>query len=227
MRSLLTDMQLSYPFIIAIRAATIVGAVAGLAGCSSGGESPERVGTSADALTAQDEVGALQPEVRIDIDCPATVPASVVPPEGNKLKLVLHVANGTQDYACVGGVFTFQNPEAFLSDGRPRDDARHFFGAAGSPLFMSLRDGSEVDLSKLASATVDATAVPWLLLQTAAVANAADGNPGLFTDVTFVQRMNTVGGVAPVGTCTAGQIVKVPYVADYYFYTTGDGKVCD
>jgi hypothetical protein len=227
MRSLSTGMQPSYPFANILRAATIASAVAGLAGCSSGNESPERPGASADALTSRGETEALQLEHRIEIDCPSTVPASIVPPKGNRLKLALHVASGTQDYACVGGVFTFQNPEAFLSDGRPRDEARHFFGAPGSPLFTSLRDGSEVDLTKLASVTIDATAVPWLLLQTAAVANAADGSPGLFTDVTFVQRMNTVRGVAPVGTCTAGQIVKVPYVANYYFYTTGDGKVCD
>lgn len=226
MRSHSTDMQPSYPFANILAAATIAGAVAGLAGCSSGNESPERAGASADALTSQSETEA-RLERRIEIDCPSTVPASIVPPKGNRLKLALHVASGTQDYACVGGVFTFQNPEAFLSDGRPRDDARHFFGAPGSPLFTSLRDGSEVDLTKLASAAVDATAVPWLLLQTTAVANAADGSPGLFTDVTFVQRMNTLRGVAPVGTCTAGQIVKVPYVADYYFYTTGNGKVCD
>lgn len=51
-------------------------------------------------------------------------------------------------------------------------------------------------------------------------ANPASGN-GAMTDVTYIQRVNTVGGVAPVSVCAASnvgakQIVK--YQADYIFY---------
>jgi hypothetical protein len=161
----------------------------------------------------------------IDIDCPRSVPANLVPPSGNKLKLRLHVVKGTQDYACVNDAFSLQNPEAVLKNGRPADDSHHFFGAPGSPLFVSDRDGSEVDLEKIAASPAAGT-IPWLLLQTVAVADAQNGRPGLFSDVTFVQRLNTQGGNAPPGACNVGEIVKVPYVADYFFYEKGDGATC-
>ncbi|MFE7135471.1 CHRD domain-containing protein [Streptomyces sp. NPDC057638] len=40
---------------------------------------------------------------------------------------------------------------------------------------------------------------------------------GLFATTQELFRLNTVGGVAPNGTCRVGQIVKVPYGADYVF----------
>jgi hypothetical protein len=87
------------------------------------------------------------------------------------------------------------------------------------------RDGSEVDLEKIAASPAAGT-IPWLLLQTVAVADAQNGKPGLFSDVTFVQRLNTQGGSPPAGACKVGEIVKVPYVADYFFYEKGDGATC-
>ncbi len=47
---------------------------------------------------------------------------------------------------------------------------------------------------------------------------AADGT---FTSTTFIQRVNTTGGVAPAGGCDAdrvGTTTPVFYTADYYFY---------
>jgi len=43
--------------------------------------------------------------------------------------------------------------------------------------------------------------------------------PGMFHRVTYIQRVNTVGGIAPsaAGT-TAGELAQVPYVAEYVFY---------
>ncbi|MEV6653407.1 CHRD domain-containing protein [Streptomyces sp. NPDC051219] len=40
---------------------------------------------------------------------------------------------------------------------------------------------------------------------------------GLFADTTEILRLNTVGGVAPAGTCKAGAVTAVPYQADYVF----------
>lgn len=40
---------------------------------------------------------------------------------------------------------------------------------------------------------------------------------GLLADTTEILRLNTVGGVAPAGSCTPGTIVGVPYQADYVF----------
>jgi hypothetical protein len=62
--------------------------------------------------------------------------------------------------------------------------------------------------------------IPWLLL------SASDNGAGPFgdtlADVTFIQRINTRGGVAPdAALCNAGaagKVVSVPYEADYTFW---------
>src|SRR4029078_9780894 len=50
------------------------------------------------------------------------------------------------------------------------------------------------------------------------------GGTGVFSDVTYVQRVNTTGGVAPATGCDSTTVTmetKVPYTADYYFYNGG------
>ena len=75
-------------------------------------------------------------------------------------------------------------------------------------------EGSKVVAKRLAGVTVDATAIPWLLLQ--ATSNSGVGD---FADVTYIQRLNTVGGLAPTEPGTFdGQEAVVPYIADYLFY---------
>lgn len=63
-----------------------------------------------------------------------------------------------------------------------------------------------------------------LLLQS--IGNDAGPTGGrLLADVTFVQRLNTKGGLAPVAGCATsddvGKQALVPYTADYYFYHGG------
>ena len=78
-------------------------------------------------------------------------------------------------------------------------------------------DGSTVVGSRLAGVTVDTTAVPWLLLQ--AIAHTGSGK---MAKVSFIQRLNTTGGLAPsADSCSAanlGALVNIDYTADYYFY---------
>ncbi len=65
-------------------------------------------------------------------------------------------------------------------------------------------------------AAPDAAAIPWLLL------SAASTTPGALGDTTFIQRVNTTGGLAPAAaTCTAAAVgtqAEVPYTADYRFW---------
>jgi Protein of unknown function (DUF3455) len=43
--------------------------------------------------------------------------------------------------------------------------------------------------------------------------------PGVFSSVTYIQRVNTQGGKAPaVPGDSVGASVEVPYTAEYYFY---------
>ena len=54
-------------------------------------------------------------------------------------------------------------------------------------------DGSQVKGTKLAEHTApEPGAVPWLLLQA-----SAHGGKGILSGVTFIQRLNTSGGIAP------------------------------
>ena len=60
-------------------------------------------------------------------------------------------------------------------------------------------------------------AIPWLLLAAKSV-----GSEGSFSKVTSVQRVNTVGGLAPKAGCSqaaVGTPARIGYTADYYFFT--------
>ena len=62
--------------------------------------------------------------------------------------------------------------------------------------------------------TVNANAIPWVLLSA-----TSEGGAGIFADTTFIQRVNTVGGKSPSEDGTViGQVAEVPYTADYFFY---------
>ena len=76
--------------------------------------------------------------------------------------------------------------------------------------------GSKVVAKKVDEAIVDANAIPWLKLQ----ATVSFG-PGVFNGTTFIQRVNTTGGKAPLTGANAsnvGEELHVPYTAEYYFY---------
>jgi hypothetical protein len=64
-------------------------------------------------------------------------------------------------------------------------------------------------------------AIAWLTLGRAAVVDGVGGGNSLSV-ATFVQRVNTVGGLAPSTGCTSpddiGKKAFVPYEADYVFY---------
>lgn len=101
------------------------------------------------------------------------------------------------------------------------------------PTWQSSFDSSAVWGSKLASVAAGtdescptAGSVPCLLLQ--AVANRAGTfDEGLFARTTYIQRLNTVGGSAPAGSCKVGALALVPYSADYTFFRDaerGDGR---
>jgi hypothetical protein len=72
--------------------------------------------------------------------------------------------------------------------------------------------------SRLEGCTPDPTAIPWLLLQT-----VSTEGPGIFHLVTYIQRVNTTGGLAPPAPGSSiGAEVEVPYTAEYYFYRAQD-----
>jgi hypothetical protein len=79
-----------------------------------------------------------------------------------------------------------------------------------------LNDGSKVicDL-KAHVAAKDKSAAPWLLL----IAKSHEGH-GVFSRITSIQRLETVGGGEPSVEAKPGQVVRVPYTATYYLYVS-------
>jgi hypothetical protein len=127
-------------------------------------------------------------------------------------KLVAHMyAKGAQIYRWSGTAWLFAGPSAVLySDAAGSDPVgTHSVG----PTWES-RDGSTVRGSSPVPCSVDANAIPWLLL-----VGTPGETPGIFRRVTSIQRVNTVGGKIPTepGT-TPGEEKQVPYTAEYYFY---------
>jgi hypothetical protein len=143
-----------------------------------------------------------------------SVPEALAVAAGQPLVLKAS-AKGVQIYTCSPGAdgrlaWTLKAPEADLFDGAGKKIGTHYAG----PTWEST-DGSKV--SGVMKARADAPggkAIPWLLLE--AKSHAGDG---VLARVTNVQRIDTVGGVAPEQACDASSgEQRVPYTATYYFY---------
>ena len=144
------------------------------------------------------------------------VPDKLKPGVNESVALVVP-AKGVQIYECraktdqAGGYgWAFVAPEADLFDASRQKIGTHYAG----PLWEA-SDGSKISGKvKESAAAPRPDAIPWLLLATTSV-----GSQGSFSEVTSIQRVNTVGGVAPKTGCsqhTLGTIARVPYLADYY-----------
>lgn len=145
-------------------------------------------------------------------------PAPVAVPSGNKMSMHT-VGVGELTYECrekqgAAGTFewTFVAPTATLWDtSRTKAVGKYYAGPT-----WEANDGSRVTGKQLAIAPAKEGAIPLQLVQAA----PATGN-GVMQGVTYIQRLNTVGGVAPKEPCAAasgGQRRQVKYEADYVFF---------
>ena len=138
------------------------------------------------------------------------VPAAIAVPDGNELYLKAH-AVGVQIYSCNGTAWSLSGPRADLYDRRGKRFGTHFAG----PTWQT-KDGSKVVAARVNGVNVDPTAIDWLLL------SATSTTPGRLGKTTYIQRVNTTGGlVPPAADChagTAGTVKEVPYTADYHFW---------
>jgi hypothetical protein len=147
-----------------------------------------------------------------------TVPDTIAVEEGHKLYLVAH-AVGVQIYPCVptstGYAWGPSTPQANLYDDNGKPIGTHFAGPS-----WQAKDGSKVMAQRKDGVTVDPTAIPWLLLTAKSPTAGLDGDRLVAT--TFIQRIQTVGGVAPpaadCNAATVGTTEAVPYTADYLFW---------
>jgi hypothetical protein len=144
------------------------------------------------------------------------VPQQIQPPANEQLLLRVH-AKGDQIYTCKGDreqfTWTLKAPDAQLFDKDGKPFGKHFAGPS-----WEANDGSRVTGKAVANApSPDADSIPWLLVNVI----SHDGS-GVLSSVTTIQRLNTKGGKAPATGCDAshlGQELRVPYSADYLFYT--------
>ncbi len=133
---------------------------------------------------------------------------------GNKVSFHVY-ALGVQIYRWNGTSWDFVAPAARLfADAEYHGEVGiHYAG----PTWES-HSGGKVIASRLESCAPDPTAIAWLLLQT-----VSTEGPGIFDRVTYIQRVNTAGGLPPSAPGPyIGASEEVPYTAEYYFYRAQD-----
>jgi hypothetical protein len=165
------------------------------------------------------------------------MPDNIQVPAGNTAFLEGH-AVGTQNYICLpsraGFVWTFFGPQATLFDDDDEQVITHFLspnpdeGDTPRATWQHSEDTSTVWAIAIESySTPGFNArgdIPWLLLKVVGARDGPTRGPAL-TRTTYIQRLNTSGGVAPSTGCTlstdVGKRALVPYTADYFFYKKG------
>jgi hypothetical protein len=179
-------------------------------------------------------VGSLSQSAQAGSVTPPPVPTDIQVPAGNKAYLEGH-AIGTQNYICLpsgsGFAWSLFGPQATLFDDDDGQVITHFLSPnpdeGGTPraTWQHSKDTSSVWALAIAistdSAFVAPGAIPWLKLQVVGEQDGPSGGDRL-SETTFIQRLNTSGGVAPSSGCSlstdVGKRTFVPYTADYYFY---------
>lgn len=174
-----------------------------------------------------------------DIIKPPTVPPEIQVPAGN-IAFLKGSAVGTQNYICLssssGFGWKFIGPQAtlfvnykWINGDISQQITTHFLSpnpfekGIARATWQSSGDTSAVWAKAIGTVTIPSVvpAIPWLLLE---VVGAKAGPTGgdLLTPTTFLQRVNTSGGVMPSTGCTqsneVGNVEFVPYTADYFFY---------
>ena len=178
---------------------------------------------------------------------PPPTPTDITPPAGNVAFAVGH-AFGSQGYVCLPDPTTgapswtvnAPRPEATLFVnvfGLTVQEITHFASIDTNPIDPTIPvplGGNATWQSSLDSSKVWASAVghidagtdsscpnngsiQCLLLKSLGTQQGPTGGSFLFK-TTFVQRLNTKGGLAPTTACTVGQTQLQPYTADYFFF---------
>lgn len=161
------------------------------------------------------------------------VPNAIQVPKGYKPFLAGH-AIGTQGYVCIADQsaygWSFFGPQATLFDENSQQILTHFlsptpYNMGLNPTWLHSADSSAAWGQAVASSSdprfVAADAIPWLLLEALVVGDGPTFGETLLR-TRYIQRVNTIGGIAPLDGCTGPGDVKkralVPYEADYFFY---------
>jgi hypothetical protein len=148
-------------------------------------------------------------------DAPELPPACSTLGAGLDQAPIFHVyASGVQVYRWNGMSWDFVAPDAnlFAEENYYGQVGRHSAG----PTWES-NSGSKVVARKVDECTPDTSAIPWLKLE-----KVSSTGPGIFGKIGYILRVNTTGGLKPTTAgSTVGDVQRVPYAAEYYFYKGG------
>lgn len=146
------------------------------------------------------------------------LPALIQVAAGNTMVLELF-AEGTIEYECkreTEPLTTYKwlatGPDAVLKDEKGNKLGEY----SGPPAKWSFSDGSFVTGSQVSVSSNGEKNIPLQLVKA-----DTSGGQGLLTTVSYVQRVNTKGGVAPSKKCSAdneGDKADVDYKAEYRFW---------
>lgn len=146
------------------------------------------------------------------------LPALIQVATGNSLVLETK-ASGTIEYQCskekdplTTYKWTVAGPKAELADTYGEKIGEY----SGPPARWAHKDGSFVTGSQVAISPNGSKNIPMQLVKTDVA-----GGQGVLTTVSYVQRVNTKGGVAPSKKCSAdnlGEKAEVAYSAQYRFW---------
>ena len=148
----------------------------------------------------------------------ASLPDAVKVPAGHAVKMETAAA-GDITYECrakaaMAGQFewVFVGPDAGMKSRSGQVVGIYY----GPPATWESKDSSKVTGTQVAVAPASAGSIPLQLVK----ANPATG-AGSMQGTTYIQRVNTQGGVAPSAPCAAGNLGQkqlVRYQADYIFW---------
>ena len=131
-------------------------------------------------------------------------------PTGHKVAFYAH-AEGFQVWGWNGTSWILLRPEAVLFADQ---DGNGVIGTHYAGPTWETYSGSYVVGKVLDRCTPNPDAISWLKLE----AVESDG-PGPLGGVKYIQRVNTIGGLAPAEPGEfPGDEARVPYTADYFFY---------
>ena len=164
------------------------------------------------------------------------VPSNLTVPAGHELFLAGH-AIGTQNYMCLpssrGFGWVLTGPQATLfdsGDAAASQISTHYLSVnpienLARPVWQDSGDSSRVwgraRASSIDPEFVAPGAIPWLLVEIRGAQFGPGGGDALIA-TSFIQRLNTAGGVAPADGChdhtDVGAVAFVPYSTDYFFF---------